>query len=197
MVEHAWGERRGLWENLISRQVTFPYTIINRELYVGLLQDEGKHEGKLCVPLTSIDPNKTHFQFKKITKHRIPFRRRQESKGLQPYKLEPRVLGGERMDINPALEVSRKFGTIEAYKLRLSGDLMRKVGNAANWEDAVYEINTDELIPVSLAAMQFAKCKFYHFSKVFDFSDVVTLAGFARLVREEVLPRFGNESSIF
>lgn len=190
MAGQEQGERRGLEEKSISRRVTLPYTIINGELYVGLLQEERK----LYAPLTSINPNETHFQFKKITKHRIPFWRRQESKGIQPYKIEPSILKGETMTINPALEVSRDFGNIEAYKLEFKGDLMRKVGSAAYWENDIYEINTDVLIPVSFEAKFITKCRFYHYSKVFNVSDIVTLAGFARLVNEELFPRLRNEN---
>lgn len=185
------GDGNGVEERFIGKQVTFPYTIINRGLYVGLLEEKGK----LCAPLTSLDPQKTHFQFEEIIQHGYLFWRKQESRGLKAYKIEPCVFAGERMDINPALEVSHKFGTIEAYKLGLSGDLMREVGNAVYREEAVYEINVQELIPDSLQAKHLARCKFYHYSKVTKISsDIVTQAGFARLLMEEVLPGFVERS---
>lgn len=189
------GERRdgrGMEERFTGKNVTFPYTIINGELYVGLLVEDN---GDLHAPFSSLDPGKTHFQFKKITKHR-PFWRRQESEGLQPYKIEPSILKGKRMVINADFAESKSFGAIEAYKLRFGGDVMRKVGNAANWENDIYEINTEVLKPVSFEANYIAGCKFLHVHKASLVSDIVTLAGLNRL-RQEVLPRFGNDSSIF
>lgn len=190
MREYERGDGRGVEERFTGKSVTFPYTVINRGLYVGLLEEKGK----LCAPLISINPQKTHFQFEEIIEHGILFWRNQESRGLQTYKIEPCVLEGERMEINPALDESRKFGMIEAYKLELGEDVMKEAGNAAYLEDAVYEINVQELIPVSLEAKLLARCRFYHYSKVFNVSDIVTLAGFARLLNEEVLPRFIERS---
>ena len=191
MAEREWGERRGLEENFRNRRVTFPYTLINEELYVGLL---GEDDRNLHIPFIFIKPEKTHFQFEEIVEHGILFWRRRESKGLQPYKIESFILEGESMTINAELEGNKGFGVVEAYKLEFSVDVMREVVSDAEYaEDAIYEIDTEELTPVSTEARYLAQCKFYHFSKVLKVSDIVTLAGLARL-REEVLPQFEEES---
>lgn len=194
MREYERGDRRGVEERFIGKSVTFPYAIINEELYVGLL---GEGNGNLHAPLSSLGPGKTHFEFEEIIKHRNLFWRRQESKGIQPYKVEPFILEGERMVINAEFAESKSFGAIEAYKLRFRADVMNEVGNAVYREEAVYKINTEELIPVSLEANYVAQCKFYHYSNIFNVSDIVTLAGFARLVNEELFPRMRNEGPSF